>query len=241
MAKKDSYWFKHDSDAGRDLKMLKLKQIYGHWGVGVFWEVCEILRKQTAYRFESDESSLQLLSGIIGVNDTSKFFSWFHDCVRLELFIIENNMFFSKVFCENMQSWEILKSNGSKGGRPKGNQNETRGVTKVKTKTKPKRNQTHNHKEKINKINISFSDFWDAYGKKVGNKDKSERLWMNLTDEERQSAIDKIKPYQSSIQDRKFIVYPERYLDQKRWKGEFTEQPIQIQTALPASAGWVTQ
>ena len=48
---KDSYWFKHDSTAGRGLKMRKMAHIYSHWGKGIYWDVVEILRDQDCYRF----------------------------------------------------------------------------------------------------------------------------------------------------------------------------------------------
>ena len=74
---KDAYWFKHDSTAGRGIKMRKMTHIYGHWGKGIYWDVIEVLRDQKNYRFESDESSLQLLSDLIGCKDQIKFINWF--------------------------------------------------------------------------------------------------------------------------------------------------------------------
>ena len=95
MAEKDAYWFKHDSTSGRGLRMRKMAHIYGHWGKGVYWDVIEILRDQSNYCFDSDDSSLQMLSDLIGCKDDIKFLSWFRDCIKLELFMVQKNKFYS--------------------------------------------------------------------------------------------------------------------------------------------------
>lgn len=118
---KDSYWFKHDDSAGRGLKMRKMSHIYGHWGKGIYWDVVEILRSQDKYMFSSDESSLSLLSDLIGCKDESKFINWFNDCIRIGLFeIVDKSFFLCPPLTENMKVWEAKKDNGSKGGRPEG-------------------------------------------------------------------------------------------------------------------------
>jgi len=133
---KDSYWFKHDANAGRGLRMMQMQHIYGHWGKGVYWDVIEVLRDQSEYRFKSDDSSLGLLSSLVMVLDKNRFLSWFRDCVRIELFEIEGEYFYSEKLRENMKKWETLKANGCKGGRPP--------KTKEKPKPKPNNNQTPN-------------------------------------------------------------------------------------------------
>lgn len=143
--------------------MRKMTFIYGHWGKGIYWDVIEVLRDQDGYCFESDDISLQMLADIIGCKDPDKFQNWFKDCVKINLLQLDGKMFYSEVLNENMEIWEIKKTNGSKGGRPK------------KTETKPKRNQSHNLNETIieqnsieqnitkqnkeNLIDIFFKDF----------------------------------------------------------------------------------
>lgn len=116
---KDAYWFRHDATAGRAIKMRKMAHIYGHWGKGVYWDVVEILRDQKDYCFESDESSLQLLSDLIGCKDSNKFISWFNDCKRIELFFVEKGMFFNPPLLDHMKRWDANKRNGKKGGDAK--------------------------------------------------------------------------------------------------------------------------
>lgn len=133
MSKKDSYWFRHDSTAGRGLRMRKMAHIYGHWGKGIYWDVIEILRDQTKYSFHSDDTSLQMLCDLIGCKDEAKFISWFKDCINLDLFQQNKGKFYSEILCKNMLKWDTSKANGDKGGRP----------------PKPKRNPTNNPNETI--------------------------------------------------------------------------------------------
>lgn len=146
MKKKDSYWFRHDSTAGRGLKMRKMAHVYGHWGKGVYWDVCEILRDQENYRFEKDESSLQMLADLIGCKDEKKFLSWFNDSVKFGLFSIEKEYFISPALSEVMSRWEASKSNGSKGGRPK-----------KETEKKPRKNLTNNLTNNLDETIIVYN------------------------------------------------------------------------------------
>lgn len=148
---KDSYWFKHDSTSGRGLRMRKMAHIYGHWGKGVYWDVIEILRDQNNYCFDSDDSSLQMLSDLIGCKDEAKFITWFKDCLRFELFEITGKKFFSAVLCENMNAWETKKTNGSKP-KPKRNASEI----EAKPEAKLKRNGSIREEERIEENKIAF-------------------------------------------------------------------------------------
>ena len=154
---KDSYWFRHDSTAGRGLRMRKIAHIYGHWGKGVYWDVIEILRDQTDYRFKKDESSLQLLADLIGVKDEHKFINWFNDCVNINLLTTDEDTFFSEVLLQNMGLWEQHKNAGIQSGikRIKRKLNET--PTKVPTKvpTKRQHNRIEQNRIEDNKTNSS--------------------------------------------------------------------------------------
>jgi len=162
--KKDAYWFKHDSTSGRGLRMRKMAHIYGHWGKGVYWDVIEILRDQSNYSFDADDSSLQMLADLIGCKDESKFITWFRDCVRLELFNLQENKFNSCVLCENMVIWENKKHNGSKGGRPKITETITKPITKTKANRNHKiieENRIEDNKGKVIKCFFKDSKFFN--------------------------------------------------------------------------------
>lgn len=125
---KDSYWFSHDSNAGRDIKLLKIQHIHSHWGKGVFWDVIEVLREQKDYKYPIDDSSLQILCGAIYCQDFTRFKNWFTDCVKVELFEIKDDLFFSNSLIRRMKKWEKQKKNGSKPKR-----------SRIEAKAKPNR------------------------------------------------------------------------------------------------------
>lgn len=140
---KDSYWFRHDSTAGRGLKMRKIAHIYKHWGKGIYWDVIEVLRDQEDYIYSNKETDLQMLCDLIGCKDENKFLSWYKDAVKFDLLQEDENYFFSGVLIENMEKWETKKANGGKGGRPK------------KTESKANRNLSGNRNESIREDNIT--------------------------------------------------------------------------------------
>jgi len=137
MANKDTYWFKHDYNAGRGLKIRKMQHIYGHEGKGMYWDVVEVLRSQEKYQFEADDSSLQMLSDLIGFKDDKRFITWFRDCVRFELFELTGKYFICPPLIENMKVWDKQKLNGSQGGRPKNKPNQKPNETQPVTQKKP--------------------------------------------------------------------------------------------------------
>ena len=128
--KKDSYWFRHDSSAGRGLKLRKIAFIYGHWGKGIYWDVVEILRDSATYTHSSDEFDLKMLADLIGCKDAEKFLEWYQNCIKFNLLAEDKNRFYSPALSRVMGVWDTKKENGKKGGRPK----------KIKTEIKPKLN-----------------------------------------------------------------------------------------------------
>jgi len=132
---KDSYWFKHDSTASRDIKMMHLKAIYGYFGIGVYWAVIEVLREQPNYKWEDTTTAIQILSKIIDC-DMPKFSGFITDCKQIKLLITDGKFIFSNRLISDMEVWETKKKNGGK------------------TKTKRNRSETGaNEKHKNKKIN----------------------------------------------------------------------------------------
>lgn len=169
---KDSYWFKHDSTAGRGLRMRKMAHIHGHWGKGIYWDVIEILRDQANYCFDYDDSSLQMLADLIGCKDDTKFITWMRDCIQLDLLQVSKGKFFSSILCENMGKWETKKRNGS----------ETKGETEAKRKHKIREEDIIEEKiivdNKIEKLvfpfsSLDFKNIWDVLIKEKKWRKKS--------------------------------------------------------------------
>lgn len=143
---KDSYWFRHDSTAGRGLKMRKIAHIYGHWGKGVYWDVVEMLRDTENYEYDNTEFDLIMLADLIGCKDTEKFINWYNDCIKFGLLEEQDGKFYSPALKSVMGVWETKKINGSKGGRPRKEKTEKKPNKNLKeTEKKPKVKADENH------------------------------------------------------------------------------------------------
>lgn len=69
-------------------------------------------------------------------------------------------------------------------------------------------------------INIDFEWFWNAYDKKIGEKQKLKKKWHKLSDEERQNAMNYIELYKQAVPDKQFRKNPETFLNNKSWNDE---------------------
>jgi hypothetical protein len=88
------------------------------------------------------------------------------------------------------------------------------------------------NEEQQKKLNFSFEDFWNLYDKKVGDKDKINKKWQALTDQEREAAIKYIPGYVASRPDKQFRKDPATFLNNKSWNDEII-QPTTKRNANP--------
>lgn len=88
---------------------------------------------------------------------------------------------------------------------------------------KPQTNKTVNLKPNKIDLNIPFSEFWNLYDKKVGNK-KAEILWIKLSNDERSIAMEHITQYKLSQPDKQFRKDPATYLNNKSFNDEIIIQ-----------------
>ena len=142
---KDAYWFRHDSNARNDSKLMKLRRIAGLEGVGLYWCVVEMLREANAYQLPEgarDDICFDMRVDP-GVFDT------LIDC---ELLTISEGVIYSESLIARMQSWEAkrekLKENGRKGGLAKAKQLPSKPVAKPKQKSSDKRRVEKSRLEK---------------------------------------------------------------------------------------------
>jgi hypothetical protein len=73
------------------------------------------------------------------------------------------------------------------------------------------------------KNNIYFSEFWDLYDKKVGDKNSCERKWDKLKDDERKKIIEILPKWKKQFNEKQFQPYPATFLNQHRWNDEIIE------------------
>lgn len=69
---------------------------------------------------------------------------------------------------------------------------------------------------------LSFERFWTVYNYKVGKKSKSEKLWNEMTLDERSAALVAVVKYNKWMNSKSIEkAYPETWLSQKRWENEY--------------------
>lgn len=94
---------------------------------------------------------------------------------------------------------------------------------------KPKTNKHLKDKLKTIDINISFDEFWKLYDKKIGHH-VAEKLWIDLTNEERSETMEHIPLYKMG-RAQEFQKDPANYLRQKTFKDQirYTKaEPVSI-------------
>jgi len=60
----------------------------------------------------------------------------------------------------------------------------------------------------IEKTFIPFEEFWNAYGKKVGDKTKCKNYWNKLKQDDREKIIKTLPAFKKSVKDLQFLPYP---------------------------------
>lgn len=123
----------------------------------------------------------------------------------------------------------IKKYHNGKAPKQKQDKSKTKAKQKQsKSKTGTNDNVNVNVNDNVNvneKEQISFSDFWDLYGKKVGNKEACEKKWGKLSNDVRKQIMEFVPKFRAGITDIKFQPYPETFLNQKRWTNEIDVPP----------------
>lgn len=70
---------------------------------------------------------------------------------------------------------------------------------------------------------LSFERFWTDYNYKIGNKKRAEKLWCELTEADKITALNSIPKYLNFLQRKSNIerLYPETFLSQRRFENQF--------------------
>ena len=100
--KKDAYYFKHDSNARNDEKLLNVRRNHGMEGYGVYWAIVEKLRESKNYTLTDDYDSiawdLRVEEGLVK-----------SIIEKYGLFVIEDGMIRSPRLCVDMEEWDNKK------------------------------------------------------------------------------------------------------------------------------------
>lgn len=70
---------------------------------------------------------------------------------------------------------------------------------------------------------LTFNAFWEAYGYKVGKRERAIKIWATLNDIDKARCIRSIPKYNQWLSNKFNMerLYPETYLSQRRWENEF--------------------
>lgn len=107
---KDTYYFKHDSNARNDQRLIAVRQKYGIAGYGVFFSIIEILRESSNYELSRDYSLLEWELH----EDAGLIKSIIED---FGLFELEENIFYSKRLKDDMTLWTAKKTARREAGK----------------------------------------------------------------------------------------------------------------------------
>jgi bacterioferritin (cytochrome b1) len=116
---KDAFWFKHDSNAHRDPKLVSLIIKMGYEGYGLYWALVEKMREEATYKLPLDFDMLayDLRSDAEKIKRIVNEFG---------LFSVKKDCFFSRSLKKRMKDWEESKQKridaGRKGGLAKAQQ-----------------------------------------------------------------------------------------------------------------------
>ena len=205
---KDAYYFSHDSNARNDQRLMKVRMRYGMEGYGIYFGIIEILREQSDYTLtfsDLDSISFDLRVERNIIDDIVENF---------DLFEIEEDSFYSKSLKKRMEKLDLIKQKRADAGR-------VGGKSRANAKAKAKQNQASKVKQsKSIKVNIEFSDFWNLYDYKKGNKIKIENKWLSLKDDERTAIMDHLPLYVASTPDKQWRKHPYTYLNNQGWEDE---------------------
>lgn len=208
---KDAYYFSHDSNARNDQRLMKVRMKYGMEGYGIYFGIIEILREQSDYTLtfsDLDSISFDLRVERNIIDDIVENF---------DLFEIEEDSFYSKSLKKRMEKLDLIKQKRADAGR-------VGGKSRANAKAKAKQNQASKvnllKKNKSIKVNIEFSDFWNLYDYKKGNKIKIENKWLSLKDDERTAIMDHLPLYVASTPDKQWRKHPYTYLNNQGWEDE---------------------
>lgn len=126
-----------------------------------------------------------------------------------EILNIQSNNKFSVITVVN---WDIYQID-----EPKSN---SKNSSKVTTKEQQRNTNKNDKNEKNNNTVLSFSEFWDLYDKKRGDKAKLEKKYDKISEEDRKKIIAHVKAYKLAQPDKQFRKDPATYLNNRGWEDE---------------------
>lgn len=102
MAKQEVYWFKHDGNARRDIKILEMRADWGAEGYGWWWMLVEMMREATGYKLK--RKGKYLAKELDATTD--QLTQFINDCIDdYELFDADDKYFWSPSMIRRMAAY----------------------------------------------------------------------------------------------------------------------------------------
>lgn len=102
MAKQEVYWFKHDGNAHRDIKILEMRSAYGCEGYGWYWILIELMREATDYKLKRNGKYLAIELN----TDPDTLNQFIDECINeYELFQADEKYFWSPALIRRMDAY----------------------------------------------------------------------------------------------------------------------------------------
>ena len=124
-ALKDAYYFSHDANARRDLRINELIIIYGYEGYGWYWALVEMMREQADYKLKiNGKYSIQIYADELKTT-SEKASEFIQDCINeFKLFVSDGEQFWSESLLRRMaikeETHRKLSEAGQRGGKASG-------------------------------------------------------------------------------------------------------------------------
>lgn len=229
MATKDAYFFKHDSNARTDMKLVKVRRKYKMAGYGIYFGLLELLRDQAEHKLP-----------VADIEDIAYEFNEPLEKVKaiindFGLFKVENAFFFSEKFLERMSEYNAQKAKRIQAGSVGGKASAAKKSKQPPSKRSAKVEQSLTDAQAIdytildyirvdyttlNKTKelyaFAFDKFWELYGKAIDKK-KSFEKFEKLELSELNLLFANVSQYVKSTPDVQFRKNPTTYLNGKCW------------------------
>jgi len=216
---KDTFYFSHDYNSRNDEKIKFLIRKHGLLGYGLFWSIIEDLYNN-ANALRTDYEGIAYDYRI----DVSIVTSVIND---FDLFVFDEEHFGSlsvqkRIDERDSKSVKARESAHKRWTNANAMQSQCEGNA-----IKERKGKEINEK-KVNKVNIideQFEEFWDLYDYKK-SRDKAEKAWKTLNQEEKALALQHAPVYAQSTPDKQFRKHPTTYLNSKSFNDEIIERTI---------------
>lgn len=216
--KKGVDYFPHDSDMSSDTKIEMLELKFGLTGYAVYNKLLELTYKTGGGINFNKEEILEFYSLKWKVNNLKELL-----CYMIKIKLFSDFKLNSPAINKRIEKIDAERN------RKRGLYSQKKEVSAELSEVSTRQNSEklrNNSQTKLNKtklkesINIPFTDFWESYDKKRGHKNKLEKKWEALTDEDREKIMKYIPNYKRSEPDKKFRKDPQTFLNNRSWLDE---------------------